>query len=178
MLPKHIVKAHRCAICAAWSGGNSAGVNQDALSGPLLHRDVAHVHGAIGRPAGLLLHRGLHAFFMSRLWCFTVSDRAGRRHSPLWRLPAGAFVRVSTISWVPRNNRELQIRAPEPDGREHPQMAGKRLPTTVFSGQVLVAFRPFRTRVATEGTLRRRQGPGQLQGCSWNLASLKPIRLA
>ena len=27
--------------------------------------------GAIGRPAGLL-HRGLHALLMSRLWCFTA----------------------------------------------------------------------------------------------------------
>ena len=37
--------------------------------------------GAIGRPLGLL-HRGLHALLMSRLWCFTVSNRAVRRHCP------------------------------------------------------------------------------------------------
>ena len=37
--------------------------------------------GATLRPVGLL-HRGLHALLMSRLWCFTVSNRALRRHGP------------------------------------------------------------------------------------------------
>ena len=54
--------------------------------------------GAIGRPAGLL-RRGLHALLISRLWCFTVSDRALRRHGHCWRLLPGAHLRVSTPCW-------------------------------------------------------------------------------
>jgi hypothetical protein len=37
--------------------------------------------GAIGRPVGLPTD-GLHALLMSKLWCFTVSNRAARRHCP------------------------------------------------------------------------------------------------
>ncbi len=74
----------------------------------VLLRAVALVvnRGAFRRPEGLLQRR-LHALFMSRQGCITVSNRAARRHCPLWRLPAGALLRVSTISWVPRSNCEL-----------------------------------------------------------------------
>lgn len=37
--------------------------------------------GAIRRPLGLPAD-GLHAMLMSKLWCFTVSNRAVRRHGP------------------------------------------------------------------------------------------------
>ena len=53
--------------------------------------------GAIGRPAGLRID-GLHALLMSGPWCFTVSNRAARRHCPLWCLLAGAHIKVSTAS--------------------------------------------------------------------------------
>jgi hypothetical protein len=37
--------------------------------------------GAIRRPVGLPTD-GLHALLMSKLWCFTVSSQAARRHCP------------------------------------------------------------------------------------------------
>jgi hypothetical protein len=90
--------------------------------------------GAIGRPAGLL-HRGLHALLMSRLW-FTVSKPSG---APLPSVapscccpPQG----VNELSGVPRSDRKLQIRAPEPDGQEHPQMAATRRRLVAAGGQL------------------------------------------
>ena len=53
--------------------------------------------GAIRRLVGLRPD-GLHALLMSERWCFTVSNRATRRHYPLWRLLAGAHLNVSTVS--------------------------------------------------------------------------------
>lgn len=79
----------------------------DEGRGVLLHqteqrgllRAVALVvdRGAIGRPAGPP-RRGLHALLMSEPWYFTVSNRAAHRHCPLWRLLAGAHLKVSTGS--------------------------------------------------------------------------------
>ena len=51
----------------AWSARGD-----DARSGPGRHR----------APGGFV-HRGLHASLMSRLWCFTVSNRAACRHLAL-----------------------------------------------------------------------------------------------
>src|SRR5450755_1406534 len=58
-----------------------------------------------------------------------------------------------------------------------PFMAGERPPTMVFSGQMLVAFQPYRTMV-TDGPLRPSRGPEQLQESSRICASLKASRLA
>ena len=55
--------------------------------------------GTIRHPVGLPTD-GLHAMLMSRLWYFTVSNRAARRHCPLGRLLSGAHLKVSTMAWV------------------------------------------------------------------------------
>ena len=50
---------------------------------------------AIGRPVGLPTD-GLHALLTSRLWLFTVSDGAARRHRAGWGLPCDAHLRART----------------------------------------------------------------------------------
>ena len=49
--------------------------------------------GAIWRPVGLPTD-GLHALLRSRLWWFTVSDGAVRRHRAEWGLPCDADLRA------------------------------------------------------------------------------------
>ena len=69
-----------------------------AVQGDLLGAVALVVdQGAIRRPVGLRTD-GLHALLMSEPWCFTVSSRATCRHDPVWRLIAGAHLKVSTVS--------------------------------------------------------------------------------
>jgi hypothetical protein len=110
------------------SAGGIVGLVDDGR-GVLLHltvrrgvlRTVTLVvdRGAIRHPVGPPT-RGLLALLMSRLGCFTVSNRAARRHCPLTAPRPGRPLRVSTVPWLPRGRCEPQIRAPEPDGQEHP----------------------------------------------------------
>ena len=70
--------------------GSGFGLGEEAR-GVLLHQAVQRGllgavtlvvdRRAIRRPVRLL-HRGLHALLMPRLWCFTVSNESGRRHGP------------------------------------------------------------------------------------------------
>jgi hypothetical protein len=82
--------------------------------------------GAILRPVRLPTD-GLHALLTLRLWCFTVSNSAACRHCPLCCLPCGASLRVSTAPGAVCNG-DTETWTPQPDGREHPRMAGNGLP--------------------------------------------------
>jgi hypothetical protein len=106
--------------------GSGGGIGPcDEGRGMLLHKAVqggqfgalalAVDRGGIGRQVSLL-HQGLHELLVSRLSCFTVSNRPAPTSG--CRCCVGCL--VATASCV------LQIRAPEPDGREHPEMAGTR----------------------------------------------------
>ena len=61
---------------------------------------------------------------MSQPWCFTVSDRAARRHCPLWCLLAGAHLKVSPVSGRRTAIASRKSGCSESDAPEHPQLAG------------------------------------------------------
>ena len=97
-------------------------LHQSVQLGQLRATTLVVNRDAIGCTVGLP-NGGLHALLMSRLWFFTVSDCATRRHCPLWCLPNGARLLVPTARFISRIG-SPKSRAPKPDGHEHLLMAG------------------------------------------------------
>ena len=67
---------------------------------------------------------GLHALLRLEPWCFTVLNRAARRHCLLWCLLAGAQIEVSPVSGRRAAIASRKSGRSEPDGPKHPQLAG------------------------------------------------------